>query len=245
MASCTSSSEMSGPHQLKTALLDPAFTHAEPGINADFNADTLHMTASSPVQPPMRHTLHLATGQWQAAQSDAASEHGRLAMAALASQHLPWHHPHQHWWQQASFLLSRLLQQAWLQGRATSQESASPAMRCSVHQVASTGGVAVPLTISHADGIAMDGSHPALLLVYGAYGTSLPACWDPWHIPLLVRGWVIGHAHVRGGAVSAEMNIQRSCVALAACHSTHNCSYGKLDLPAGQHRQSAPLTRHL
>lgn len=53
--------------------------------------------------------------------------------------------------------------------------------------------------VAHASGLPLDGSAPCLLLVYGAYGHSLPADWDPSRLPLLSRGWVLALAHVRGG----------------------------------------------
>ncbi|KAK9809283.1 hypothetical protein WJX73_000586 [Symbiochloris irregularis] len=58
-------------------------------------------------------------------------------------------------------------------------------------------GVQVPITVTHAAGL--QGPRPTLLLVYGAYGIHLPATWELQHLPLLARGWVIAHAHVRGG----------------------------------------------
>ncbi len=69
--------------------------------------------------------------------------------------------------------------------------------------VASHDGVAVPVVIMHNRGIALDGSHPALLVGYGAYGAPFldPTVWpersmlDAWW----TRGFVIAVAGVRGG----------------------------------------------
>jgi len=40
---------------------------------------------------------------------------------------------------------------------------------------------------------------PMLVLCYGAYGYNLPTTFEPSHAALMNRGWVIVHAHVRGG----------------------------------------------
>lgn len=47
-------------------------------------------------------------------------------------------------------------------------------------------------------------NNPALLRAYGAYGTPLSAELDPALLPLLSRGWVVAHAHVRGGGDGGE-----------------------------------------
>lgn len=64
-------------------------------------------------------------------------------------------------------------------------------------------GVEVPLVVLHREGIALDGSHPTLLLGYGAYGMVIldPANWpersviDRW----IDNGFVLALAGVRGG----------------------------------------------
>ena len=57
----------------------------------------------------------------------------------------------------------------------------------------------VPLTVLHKTGLPLNGSHPALLTVYGAYGISLETGFEPERLVLLDRGWVVALAHVRGG----------------------------------------------
>jgi prolyl oligopeptidase len=71
--------------------------------------------------------------------------------------------------------------------------------------VPSDDGTLVPLSIVHRKGVALDGSHPALLIGYGAYGVTL----DPFFSPLLTLGWleqggVMAVAHVRGGGEYGE-----------------------------------------
>ncbi|AKC86953.1 hypothetical protein WQ53_09505 [Pseudoxanthomonas suwonensis] len=72
-----------------------------------------------------------------------------------------------------------------------------------VLQAPSHDGVDVPMVVMHRKGIALDGSHPALLIGYGAYGISIldPANWpersviDRW----VDNGFVLAIAGVRGG----------------------------------------------
>ena len=60
-------------------------------------------------------------------------------------------------------------------------------------------GLQVPMTVMHKKGLVMDGSNPALVNVYGAYGHVLDTGFEPERLALLDRGWVIALAHVRGG----------------------------------------------
>ena len=72
-------------------------------------------------------------------------------------------------------------------------------------KVRSCDGVLVPLSLAHRRDLKLDGSHPTLLMGYGAYGLTL----DPF-IPFfdprawLERGGVLAVAHVRGGGDCGE-----------------------------------------
>ncbi len=66
-------------------------------------------------------------------------------------------------------------------------------------QVASHDGVKIPLSILHRTGLALDGSHPTLVIGYGAYGMSRSAYFNPVNLAWLERGGVLAIAHVRGG----------------------------------------------
>lgn len=57
----------------------------------------------------------------------------------------------------------------------------------------------VPMTVVHKSGLKLDGSHPTLVTVYGAYGECLETGFEPERLSLLDRGWVVALAHVRGG----------------------------------------------
>lgn len=68
----------------------------------------------------------------------------------------------------------------------------------------SADGTSVPLSIVHAKGLNLDGSHPALLYGYGAYGTSVTPFFDPTLLPWFERGGVYAVAHPRGGGEFGE-----------------------------------------
>ena len=66
------------------------------------------------------------------------------------------------------------------------------------------GGVMVPLSIVFRRGIALDHSHPTLLIGYGSFGVSLDPNFRPSLAPWLDRGGVYAVAHVRGGGELGE-----------------------------------------
>ena len=55
------------------------------------------------------------------------------------------------------------------------------------------------MTVVHKKGLAHDGTRPALVSVYGAYGECLETGFEPERLSLLDRDWVLALAHVRGG----------------------------------------------
>ncbi|MDQ7990317.1 MAG: S9 family peptidase [Candidatus Dactylopiibacterium sp.] len=70
---------------------------------------------------------------------------------------------------------------------------------CARIEARAADGTAIPVSLVHRRGLALDGSAPLWLDGYGAYGI----CNDPWfsttRLSLLDRGWVFAIAHVRGG----------------------------------------------
>jgi prolyl oligopeptidase len=68
----------------------------------------------------------------------------------------------------------------------------------------SADGTMVPLSIVHKRGIAMDGSNPAWLEGYGAYGITLDPAFRPTWLAFLERGGVYATAHARGGGEYGE-----------------------------------------
>jgi prolyl oligopeptidase len=65
-------------------------------------------------------------------------------------------------------------------------------------------GTKVPLNIIHRKGLALDGSHPALLTGYGGYDISLTPSYPAQFIPLIERGVVFVEANLRGGGEYGE-----------------------------------------
>jgi oligopeptidase B len=60
-------------------------------------------------------------------------------------------------------------------------------------------GTRVPVSLVRARGAARDGTRPALLRGYGAYGFPYPVGFDSGAVSLLDRGFTLALAHVRGG----------------------------------------------
>ena len=60
-------------------------------------------------------------------------------------------------------------------------------------------GEQVPVTVLYRKGTKLDGSAPALLYGYGAYGMSMPSSFSISALSLVDRGFVHATAHIRGG----------------------------------------------
>lgn len=60
-------------------------------------------------------------------------------------------------------------------------------------------GAAVPVSLFHRKGLALDGTAPLLLYGYGAYGHAIPVSFAPNRLSLVDRGFIYAIAHVRGG----------------------------------------------
>ena len=70
-------------------------------------------------------------------------------------------------------------------------------------EVPSHDGAMVPLTIIYRKGLKLDGSNPAIMKGYGAYGIGYTPNFDPRH-SLALHGVVLAYAHVRGGGQKGE-----------------------------------------
>jgi len=62
----------------------------------------------------------------------------------------------------------------------------------------------IPLSIVYKKGLVLDGSHPALLIGYGAYGTSTVPIYNAMWRTAYEYGVVVAFAHVRGGGEYGE-----------------------------------------
>ena len=60
-------------------------------------------------------------------------------------------------------------------------------------------GEQIPVTVLYRKGTKLDGSAPALLYGYGAYGMSMPSSFSISALSLVDRGFVHATAHIRGG----------------------------------------------
>jgi oligopeptidase B len=60
-------------------------------------------------------------------------------------------------------------------------------------------GETVPISLLYRKGTRLDGSAPALLYGYGAYGITIPAAFSSTRLSLVDRGFVYAVAHIRGG----------------------------------------------
>jgi oligopeptidase B len=61
-------------------------------------------------------------------------------------------------------------------------------------------GAQVPISLAHRKGLARDGSNPAFLYGYGAYGANAEPRFMSQRISLYDRGFVVAVAHIRGGS---------------------------------------------
>ncbi|MGA2395512.1 MAG: prolyl oligopeptidase family serine peptidase [Candidatus Lustribacter sp.] len=71
-------------------------------------------------------------------------------------------------------------------------------------QAPSADGTLVPLSLVYRKGLKLDGSHPAYLTGYGAYGDELNPGFDPLSFAWLERNGVYAYCHVRGGGWYGE-----------------------------------------
>lgn len=76
---------------------------------------------------------------------------------------------------------------------------------CKQVMATSSDGVYVPLTIVHSRKLVKEGTSPALLLGYGAYGQMLETEWCSDRLSLLDRGWVLAFSHVRWGLLAYRL----------------------------------------
>jgi prolyl oligopeptidase len=80
----------------------------------------------------------------------------------------------------------------------------APAMTVSEVMVPSHDGVKVPMAVLHRKGLKLDGSHPTLLVGYGAYGFSMNAGFDPRAIAWFERDGVLALINVRGSGAYGD-----------------------------------------
>jgi prolyl oligopeptidase len=65
-------------------------------------------------------------------------------------------------------------------------------------------GTLIPLSLIYKKGIKLDGSHPTLLVGYGAYSITLDPKFNPRDLAWIEQGGILAIAHVRGGGEYGE-----------------------------------------
>jgi prolyl oligopeptidase len=65
-------------------------------------------------------------------------------------------------------------------------------------------GTRIPLFVIHREGLALDGSHPAILSGYGGFSVSMTPAFDPENFLWLEHGGVLAVANLRGGGEFGE-----------------------------------------
>lgn len=68
----------------------------------------------------------------------------------------------------------------------------------------STDGARVAMTITMREDLALDGTHPVLMTVYGAYGSIVPMWFSAPNLAWYERGGILAHVHTRGGGEKGE-----------------------------------------
>ena len=71
-------------------------------------------------------------------------------------------------------------------------------------KVPSTDGSVVPITITKRKDLALDGTHPTLMTVYGAYGSIVPQWFSAANLAWYERGGILVHVQARGGGERGE-----------------------------------------
>ncbi|PWA59727.1 prolyl oligopeptidase family protein [Artemisia annua] len=173
------------PHFLP---LPESVSQISPGTNYDFFSSIMRFTISSPVMPDAVVDYDLSNGKWEIIQQqNLLQERTRILYGTTsAGVNIP--------------LSQTLVSNTELKAEDNhSWNDLSEFYACEQHQVISSDGVTVPLTIVYSHKRKKQGQSPGLLHGHGAYGELLDKRWRSELKSLLDRGWVIAHADVRGG----------------------------------------------
>jgi oligopeptidase B len=93
-----------------------------------------------------------------------------------------------------------LAARSWTERKRTVVHGYDPSLYRSERVAAwAADGTRVPVSLVYRAPLQLDGSHPTLLLGYGAYGVCFEPSFSPHYLSLLDRGFVVAIAHVRGG----------------------------------------------
>lgn len=171
-----------------------------PGLNQDFYASTLRLSVSSPIMPEALLDFDLTSKDYVVLEQETAG----FALSLDKDENGVSENQHNCKIRLKENSVSNKTRdkENW---RTLSSKTCkgildlSALYVCDYVQAQSVDMVNVPLTIVHSRKLKLDGSNPALLMGYGAYGEILDTKWCGDLLSLLDRGWVLAFAHVRGG----------------------------------------------
>ena len=176
-----------------------------PGANGDFWSDSTRLILSSPIHPDQTADWNFKTRQWDTnlagiafIQNDDSSSSRITQPTVLSSpssndatiswtdQSLSGYNPDDYvcktLWAPIGGITHTIHETKQGIGNSTAAE------------------IKVPITLIHASNLGpLNDSHPCLVIVYAAYGHSIPLDFFHERLPLLNRGWVIAMVHARGG----------------------------------------------
>lgn len=162
-----------------------------PGANGDYWSNTTRLILSSPIHPDQTVDWNLATKQWEDTSSQEQGVNTTKDKNENDHPNVPAHDIS--WTDQATTGYKPkeyVCHRVWAPTRDPDGAS----------ELSTRDALKLPLTLLHAANLGpLDGSHPCLIVVYGAYGHNLPLDFVPERLPLLNRGWVVALVHARGG----------------------------------------------
>ncbi|KAL8231372.1 hypothetical protein R6Q57_001150 [Mikania cordata] len=163
--------------------LPESVSQISPGTNYDFYSSIMRFTISSPVMPDAVVDYNLSNGKWEIIQQHNLLQERTRVLYGTASSGLN---------------ISVQDTKANAENN-NSWNDLSEFYACDQHEVISSDGVTVPLTVVYLHKRKKGGENPGLLHGHGAYGELLDKRWRSELKSLLDRGWVIAYADVRGG----------------------------------------------
>ncbi|KAL7606042.1 hypothetical protein Lser_V15G20495 [Lactuca serriola] len=164
--------------------LPESVSQISPGPNYDFYSPIMRFTISSPVMPDAVVDYDLSNGKFEIIQQQNLLQERTRVLYGTASSVGP---------------TMDKKSNSNKDGESDSWNDLSEFYGCENHQVVSSDGVKVGLTIVYSHKRKKEGENPGLLHGHGAYGELLDKKWCNESKSLLDRGWILAYADVRGG----------------------------------------------
>jgi len=188
---------------LKKLCLPPWALSLEPGVNPDPASTELLLCASSPIHPHhwLRFDLSNPTGVPDLLRVDGRCQCAEFCCAGEPQPSGDVDNPSP---PAVGSAAGHQLDPGNSGNEACTWENgAGSGLQCSRILVDTSdnhsGSCRLPVTVMHRQDLALDGTAPLLMSMYGAYGISMETDFCSHRLPLLERGWVIALAHCRGG----------------------------------------------